>query len=323
MNDLSIDTATSPNPPRPLVGLIALVVLMGVAMWLSTQTPRESSGTTPTALGDEGLPAELSGFRANTWFLPDDDMLGFVEIPAGPFPMGAAPPTDPQAFENERWSAASPQGTVDLPTYLIGRHEVTVAQFQLFVATTGFDADPQAFRAPPDHPVAFVSWPDALAYCRWLDDTLRRSPDTPEALADALEKGWRITLPSESEWEKAARGSDGRVFPWGDRVRPDRANIQGATTTRVGTFPCPECPYGLLDMSGNVWEWTKSPYQPYPFDPTNDRDDLQADALWVMRGGSYTDPPRNLRATVRGGGDPGARRAIMGFRQAISPMTPP
>lgn len=73
-------------------------------------------------------------------------------------------------------------------------------------------------------------------------------------------------------------------------------------------------------MSGNVWEWTRSPYQPYPFDSTDEGEGLGADALWVMRGGSFTDPERNVRAAIRGGGDPGARRPFMGFRVAISPF---
>jgi formylglycine-generating enzyme required for sulfatase activity len=72
-------------------------------------------------------------------------------------------------------------------------------------------------------------------------------------------------------------------------------------------------------MSGNVWEWTRSPYQPYPFDTGNDRDGLDADALWVMRGGSFADAERNVRAATRGGGDPGVRRPFIGFRVAISP----
>ena len=71
-------------------------------------------------------------------------------------------------------------------------------------------------------------------------------------------------------------------------------------------------------MSGNVWEWTRSPYQPYPFNPADDREGLEANALWVMRGGSFTDPERNVRTTTRGGGDPGVRRPFMGFRVAIS-----
>ena len=86
----------------------------------------------------------------------------------------------------------------------------------------------------------------------------------------------------------------------------------------MGSFDCPECPFDLFDMSGNVWEWTRSPYQSYSYDPTDDRDDLNADALWVMRGGSFGDTARNVRAAIRGGADPGVRRPIIGFRVVIS-----
>ena len=303
-----------------VIGPAALALLVvAAAVWLGLQpTPGDGNPGTGAAPPAAATPAELPGFRADAWFLPDDAQLGFVEIPAGPFPMGAGPTTDAEAFDNERWSAASAQGTVDLPAYLIGRYEVTVAQFAAFVAATGFPADPRAFEAPADHPVANVSWPDALAYCRWLDATLRNARQTPPELAERLGAGWQVILPSEAEWEKAARGTDGRRYPWGDEMRRDRATPQRGAAAAAGSLPCPECAYGVLDMSGNVWEWTRSPLQPYPFDDGN-RGDLDADALWVMRGGSFTDPARNLRTTTRGGADPGARRPFIGFRVALSP----
>ena len=310
--------AASPGVVGPA---ILAVLVLGTAAWLGL---RQAPGGAEPAAGAppaSATPAALPGFRADAWFLPDDPALGFVEVPAGPFAMGAGATTDPEAFDNERWSAASAQGTVDLPAFLIGRHEVTVAQFAAFVASTGFAAEPQAFEAPPDHPVANVSWPDALAYCRWLDAELRDSPQTPPALAERLRAGWRLTLPSEAQWEKAARGTDGRRYPWGGEMRPDRAAPRSGGAAPAGSVPCPECPYGLLDMSGNVWEWTRSPLRPYPFDDGS-RGDLNADALWVMRGGSFADPPRNLRTTTRGGADPGARRPFIGFRLALSPRRP-
>jgi formylglycine-generating enzyme required for sulfatase activity len=250
----------------------------------------------------------------------DGELAGFVEIPAGRFVMGSDPAGDPLANDNERWSKTAPQGTVDLPAFFIARHEVTIAQFQAFVAATGFKADERTLRGQTDHPVAFVSWPDALAYCRWLEATMKASPQTPTRLIQLLREGWRVTLPSEAQWEKAARGSDGRIFPWGNQPRRDRANYQSATTTPVGAFACPECAYPLSDMSGNVWEWTRSPYQPYPYDDSDDRANLEADALWVMRGGHFGDADRYMRAAVRGGADPGVRRGFIGFRVAITTL---
>jgi formylglycine-generating enzyme required for sulfatase activity len=248
--------------------------------------------------------------------LPD-----FVEVPAGPFIMGADRSSDPEAFDNEQWSLTQGEGTVDVPTFYIARHEVSGGQFAAFARATTWTVDPRALGGPPTHPVTFVSWPDALAYCRWLDGTLRRSETTPARLRELLGRGWRVTLPSEAEWEKAARGTDRRRYPWGYEPRRDRANYEGAGTTPVGHFACPECPYGLSDMSGNVWEWTSSPSQPYPYDPSDDRANLEADALWVMRGGHYGDPARLVRTTTRGAADPGARRAFIGFRVVVSPGT--
>lgn len=305
-----------------LIGPAILAVLVaGAAVWLGLQ-PAPGAGTPATSpVPPATTPTDLPGFRADAGFLPDDPQLGFVEVPAGPFLMGADPAADDQAFDNERWPAAAGQATVatvNLPAHLIGRYEVTVAQFAAFAADAGFAADPQAFAAPPDHPVAHVSWPDALAYCRWLDAALREAPQTPPALAERLRAGWQVTLPSEAQWEKAARGTDGRRYPWGAEMRRDRAAPSDGGAAPVGNVPCPECPWGLADMSGNVWEWTRSPYRPYPFDDAA-RGDLAADALWVMRGGSFTDPARNLRTTTRGAADPGARRPFIGFRVALSP----
>jgi formylglycine-generating enzyme required for sulfatase activity len=293
-----------------------------VAGWLYSHRPEAAASEAPDFPPNNPNRATLPGFHADAWFLPDDDLLGFVEIPAGPFRMGSDPAVDPRAFENERWSQTDYQGTVELPAFYIGRYEVTIAQFRAFVESTGFRADAQALAGGLDQPVAFVSWPDALAYCRWLETTLRDSKGTPPRLSRLFGEGWRVTLPTEAQWEKAARGTDGRVFPWGNEPRQDRANFGTASAKRVGSFACPECPFLLFDMSGNVWELTRSPYRSYPYDPGEDNIDLEADALWVMRGGSYADTGQNVRAAVRGGVDPGARRPFIGFRIVLSPPRP-
>jgi formylglycine-generating enzyme required for sulfatase activity len=231
--------------------------------------------------------------------------------------MGTDKSTDPLAFDNERWSASQGGGTVDEAAFFIKRHEVTVAEFTRFAQATKWPVDQRALSAPADHPVAFVSWPDALAYCRWLDAQLKAQ--SPAELAAAIAGGWRVTLPTEAQWEKAARGSDARRFPWGNEPRRDRANFGSQGTVPAGRFACPECPYGLADMAGNVWEWTRSPLQPYPYDPADDRATLDRDALWVMRGGGFADGPQLIRTTTRGAAEPGARRPFIGFRVVLAP----
>lgn len=246
--------------------------------------------------------------------MPAIDVGGdFVEIPAGPFTMGADRASDLDAFDNERWSAAHGQGVVTLPAFYIARHEVTVGEFAEFVRATRWPTDARALAGPPTHPVTFVSWPDALAYGRWL------AKNVQGAARALVANGWQVTLPTEAQWEKAARGTDGRRYPWGNQWRPGLANAGPRPgTTPVGFFKCPDCVHGLADMSGNVWEWTASPYQPYPYDPADDRSNLDADALWVIRGGHFGDEARLVRTTTRTGADPGARRAFVGFRVALS-----
>jgi formylglycine-generating enzyme required for sulfatase activity len=224
---------------------------------------------------------------------------------------------DPDAFDNERWPGGS--RTILVPAFYIGRHEVTVAEFAAFARGSRWTVDPRALAGPPTHPVTFVSWPDALAYCRWLEATLKADASTPPAIQTRLANGWRVTLPNESEWEKASRGADARRYPWGDQPQRTRANYDSNGTTPVGAFKCPECAHGLADMSGNVWEWTSSPYQPYPYNPADDRANLDADALWVCRGGHFGDNARLVRTTARTGADPGARRPFIGFRVALAP----
>jgi formylglycine-generating enzyme required for sulfatase activity len=302
------------------IGWLALAgLILVVAVWFySSLLPRQSQEELGRSSSLAASSEDLSAFRSAAWFLPDEALLGFVEIPAGPFVMGSDSAVDSLAFNNERWSETRAQGTVDLPAFFIGRYEVTVGQFKAFADATGHKTDDQALRAPPNHPVTMISWPDALAYSRWLETKLREWPETPSRLSQLLRDGGHVNLPTEAQWEKAARGMDGRIYPWGSAARPDRANYNGTGTMSVGSFTCPECPFGLFDMSGNVWEWTRSPYQPYPYDPIDDRKNLEADALWVMRGGSFGDTELNIRTAIRGGADPGARRAFIGFRVVIS-----
>ena len=191
-----------------------------------------------------------------------------LRIPAGKFIMGT----------DARLSDEGPQHSVHLPTYWIDKYEVTNLQYQQFIEAVGKRA-PEHFanRTFPtgkaDHPVTFVSWHDANAYCTWADKR----------------------LPTDQEWEKAARGTDGRMFPWGQQfdinqvntpVRWERLKEKGDTTP-VGAFPGGASPYGALDMSGNVWEWTASWYRAYPGNKKISEN--YGDIYKTLKGGSWWD----------------------------------
>lgn len=168
-----------------------------------------------------------------------------VLVPAGEFIMGS----------DNRLPDEGPQHKVDLDAFYIDKYEVTNLQYKKFIDDT-HRRSPTHFRnrtfprGKADHPVTFVNWYDAKAYCEWA--------------------GKR--LPTDEEWEKAARGSDGRIFPWGNEFDVNNANTplrwqkldRGGDTTPVGAFEGGASPYGVHDMSGNVWEWTASWYKPYP-----------------------------------------------------------
>jgi len=203
-------------------------------------------------------------FDKDAWYLPAEPLLGFVEIPAGPFRMGSSRNSDVYTSSSEQ-----PRHLVNLPLFYIARYPTTVAQFQVFMKDYrpwSVNQDYPAVSA--NHPVVKVRWHDARAYCEWLTNKLRDWPKTPEPLREFLHSGqWSVMLPSEAEWEKAARGSGDRIYPWGGRFNSvytntdDYANIDetgiGRTTT-VGCFPQGVSPFGALDMSGNVWEWTRT-----------------------------------------------------------------
>lgn len=303
------------------IGVIALGALVALgSTWIALESKKLDRSASSIALPALNASPGLARFNADAWYLPNEPLLGFVEIPAGEFVIGSDPTVDQMAFSNERWSAQSFQGKVNLPTFYIGRYEVTVAQYRTFADATGRAIPSEILKAPADQPVTHVSWPDALAYARWLTTTLTQSDRTPPQLKQLLDANWLFTLPSEAQWEKAARGGDGRIFPWGNVAVRGNANFRSTSALPVGSHPCNDCAYGLADMSGNVWELTRSPYQPYPFDPATQLGDPRGDALYVMRGGSFGDAENTVRAATRGGVDPGARREFIGFRLVLTPM---
>jgi formylglycine-generating enzyme required for sulfatase activity len=215
-----------------------------------------------------------------------------VRIPASAFLMGSNDGPD-----DER-----PQHRVDVAEFFIDRNQVTNTQFARFLAAKGskardgqvwYDVDDNDARihwrdgkwtADPgheDHPVVEASWYGALAYCNWL--------------------GKR--LPTEAEWEKAARGTDGRKYPWGNDT-PDRTRAHFAAGWNdfrpVGSFPKGASDYGVLDLAGNGWEWVSSAYLPYPYDPKDGREDPNRVQIRGTRGGGQDSSPNELTTTQRG-----------------------
>ncbi|MEX0964653.1 MAG: SUMF1/EgtB/PvdO family nonheme iron enzyme [Pseudohongiellaceae bacterium] len=308
------DIKPEPVPGRTLGLSIMCLMILFVAVWMTLQSPQQETAD----LSSVPVGAELTGFLNYAWYLPDETLMGFVAIPAGSFTMGSNPALDRLAYENERWSNTRRQGSVEVDDFYIARYEVTVAQFRVFQQERPDLANEPAENDQRDAPITNITWPEALAYARWLQEKLESSPYTPDELRNYLAAGGRVTIPSEAEWEKAARGTDGRIFPWGNQPSMEFANYGSGTVLPVGAKRCRECAFEIQDMSGNVWELTRSPLQPYPYSPDDDAQNLSEDALWVMRGGSFADGVANVRAAVRGAVDPGVRNSSIGFRLVIT-----
>ena len=222
-----------------------------------------------------------------------------ILVPAGAFLMGSDKSKDPEARDDEL-----PQHSITLPGYWIGRYPVTVAHWKLFVKESGHQSDSESLQYPDDHPVRYVTWNDAMAYCKWLSD----------------KSGLPVALPSEAEWEKAARGTDGRIYPWGNEFDQNKCNTSESgirNTTPVGKYsPAGDSPYSCADMAGNVWEWTRSKYRPYPYHAEDWREDLQGKVSRVVRGGSWNSDQDHAHTSYRDRFDPNGH-GLIGFRIVV------
>lgn len=214
---------------------------------------------------------------------------------------------------------------VDTPAFRIARTPITQEQYAAFAAEPGvgrwFDGlaladDHRLLQSPtfpgPDRPQDGVSWFAAVAFCRWASERA----GGPSDLIRVAE--WPVRLPTDREWEKAARGVGKDAFPYGPVFLPDGGNGKHSGiggTSPVGSFPAGASPFGVLDMSGNVWEWVLSRHDD---DGSLAVVDLSAPGPRVIRGGCYANAPGHLRATYRGKAAPGAAYDILGLRVCTS-----
>jgi eukaryotic-like serine/threonine-protein kinase len=239
-----------------------------------------------------------SSLQADSTMTSQVDGATLVFVPAGEFLMGSND-SDLDADPDEK-----PQHTVYLNAFWIDRTEVTNDMYRRCVQA-GECTEPAHSRRYGSaqyghHPALGISWDQAVTYCTWAG---RR-------------------LPMEAEWEKAARGTDARIYPWGDEA-PDssRLNFNHLVddTTEVGSYPTGASPYGVLDLAGNVWEWVADGYEENYYTESPDKNPPGGDSVnqRVLRGGSWNTQARNVRVTNRFWGFPG-RNDTDGFRCALS-----
>ena len=350
----SIQTVAPSSSPGLLrywpIGLVGVLVIAGLTIALIvalaqatgnravpviteppvfTEAPTEAPVVTEAPT--EAPPALGIG---STWVRPADGMM-MVYVPEGEFTMGS----------NNGDSDEQPVHTVYLDAYWIDQTEVTNAMFTLFVERTGYQTDAEGIgssyvfdgtnwndvsgadwqhpQGPSsglaglnDHPVVHVSWNDAEVYCGWAG----------------------VRLPSEAEWEKAARGTDGRTYPWGNQSLAGNLlnfadinlNVDWADrnvddgyqfTAPVGSYPAGASPYGALDMAGNVWEWVEDWYGEtyYSQSPESNPTGPASGQYRVLRGGSWVSYGVDLRSAYRYWGGPDLRNYVIGFRCVLSP----
>ena len=273
--------------------------------------------------------------------------IEWIEIPAGPFIMGEGERQYTHDIPYTYWISRYPitnaqfQVFVDAGGYRERRY--WTKEGWRWREEKGLTAPPDVGEPwnLPNHPRVVVTWYDALAFTRWLTERLRENGQIPE--------GYAVQLPNEPEWEKAARGGlkiparpynpddpstwnlepatenpiPDRVYPWGNDPDPNRANYAETgigTTSAVGCFPGGASPYGVEEMSGNVWEWTRSVLRGYPYQADDGRENLEVGVVCMLRGGSFYLDLRYVRCSVRGRYVPIFGDWLIGFRVVVSPF---
>ena len=262
------------------------------------------------------------------------DGMEFCWMPKGPFLMGSTK-GDRQALENE-----IPQRELTVAHDLwVGRYPVTVAQYREYESETGKKA--RDYGRAANRPANSVSWHQAVDFCLWLTARWRRS--------GRIESAWEVRLPLEEEWEKAARGGlaipsmavglvigsrvpkiadkvnplPGRRFPWGQKADSNRGNYIGSigSPSAVGCFPTGVSPYGVEELSGNVWEWTRSVYHKRTRQPAPVMEEAPPRDLRVLRGGAFFNDTKLVRCAYRNWNHSDSRNDYFGFRVVLAPTT--
>jgi formylglycine-generating enzyme required for sulfatase activity len=295
--------------PRWVVTIGVILIVAGLLVAVGIYRYSLINGE-PTPVPSCRPLSTLGPERTIVWEINKNSSV-MVHVPAGDFCMGSRD-SDASADNDEK-----PLHSVKLDEFWIDKYEVTNADFAQFVEDTGYQTDAEkeglsktwrdAAEDRDNHPVVYVSWNDAVAYCQWL--------------------GKR--LPTEAEWEKAARGTDDRIWPWesgGDDE--DKVNSKDAGpghTTAVGSYPDGASPYGAEDMAGNAWEWVADWYQRDYYQAAPDHNNPQGPnqgATRVVRGGSWALPQGLTRCASRFGFLPQVRRDDLGFRCASNSPSP-
>ena len=285
----------------------------------------------------------------------------WVEVPAGEFLMGTTPQEVKKLAKQygnqwgEEYKREVPQREVSVGSFRIGKYPVTNQEFKRFMDLGGYEKrgywsddgwkwrqrtpeeekelpewqkrgektqpaywdDPRCGIRKPNRPVVGITWYEAQAYCSWLTEKLRQE--------GKIAKGEVVRLTTEAQWEKAARGVDGRWWPWGNTWDNGKANAgyRLDEATPVGVYPHGTSPYDVYDMVGNVWEWASSLYMDYPYNPDDGREDQNAAGVRVLRGGSWFYDAVLARCASRLAGIPDSRYVILGFRCVVVPQGSP
>jgi formylglycine-generating enzyme required for sulfatase activity len=273
----------------------------GIDLPTATRPPTKRPPARTEAALPPPEPTEAATMAVLADEISDDFGAEMVLVSDGEFQMGGS---DPKAEPDEL-----PVHPIYLDAYYIDKFEVTNALYAHCV-NAGACRPPiqkDSFTRPSyydnpeydQYPVVYVDWGMANTYCLWRD----------------------ARLPTEAEWEKAARGTNERAYPWGEAIKCTRANYFGCVgdTTPAGEYEGGKSPYGVYDMAGNVWEWVNSLYGPYPYNASDGREELVSNGKRVVRGGSYYNDGNDARSARRRGSSPLAPNLDEGFRCAWTP----